>query len=517
VRVLLWHGWVLEGSGSNVFTARVAESLRHAGHDVVLLCQEPHPERFGFVDGSGTVGPDRVASAMAHGPGRCILLRPEIGPVLPVFVVDEYEGFQVKPFVELTDEELEAYLGANVEALHAAVGWHGSERVIAGHAVPGAVVARGALGPGRYVAKMHGSDLEYAVRVDPRYARLVRPALEEAVAVIGPSNDVLARAAEFAPGLAGTSRLVVIPPGVEAERFHPRPRRAALERLAEMLDAEPERVRGRPASLDQEVAAAIDHHRRPLDLRRLAVSYDESAPDPDAPGRLRALAVHVGPVVGYLGKLIPQKGVELFLQAAVLDHRDLRVLVVGFGSFREPLAATVIALDRGDPSALRWLSEEAGTEDELTDDEVRAARGFAERVTFTGRLDHRYAPFAVAAMDVLVVPSTLPEAFAMVSAEGAASGALPLVARHSGLAEVAEALEAEVGRPGLFSYRPGEGAAHRIADGIRALLSLPHTEREAIRRAISEFVAREWTWDRTAERLLRAGGSPPAVRPADST
>ena len=85
-------------------------------------------------------------------------------------------------------------------------------------------------------------------------------------------------------------------------------------------------------------------------------------------------------------------------------------------------------------------------------DRAAGARG----VTFTGRLDHRYAPDALAAMDVQVVPSILSEAFGMVAAEGAAAGALPLVARHSGLAEVAAALESEVGRPGLFSFEPGE-------------------------------------------------------------
>jgi hypothetical protein len=35
-----------------------------------------------------------------------------------------------------------------------------------------------------------------------------------------------------------------------------------------------------------------------------------------------------------------------------------------------------------------------------------------------------------------------PEAFGMVAAEAAAGGSLPLVARHSGLAEIADALEA---------------------------------------------------------------------------
>jgi len=83
----------------------------------------------------------------------------------------------------------------------------------------------------------------------------------------------------------------------------------------------------------------------------------------------------------------------------------------------------------------------------LTDEAFVAVReALANRVTFTGRLDHRFAPAAVSSLDVLVVPSILLEAFGLVAVEGAAAGALPLVARHSGLAEIASALEAEVGR-----------------------------------------------------------------------
>ena len=43
--------------------------------------------------------------------------------------------------------------------------------------------------------------------------------------------------------------------------------------------------------------------------------------------------------------------------------------------------------------------------------------------------------------DAAVVPSIFPEAFGMVAAEAAACGCPPLVARHSGLAEVAAGLE----------------------------------------------------------------------------
>jgi glycogen(starch) synthase len=129
-----------------------------------------------------------------------------------------------------------------------------------------------------------------------------------------------------------------------------------------------------------------------------------------------------------------------------------------------------------------------------------------ERVTFTGRLDHRYAPLALAAADILVVPSVLAEAFAMVATEGAAAGCLPVVARHSGLAEVAEALETHVGRPGAFSFRPGPGAVERLGAAIRSLLSIPAEERTELRRTVSDYTRSTWTWARTTERLLASPG-----------
>ena len=44
----------------------------------------------------------------------------------------------------------------------------------------------------------------------------------------------------------------------------------------------------------------------------------------------------------------------------------------------------------------------------------------------------------------MAVTSTFPEAFGMVAAEAAACGALPVVADHSGLGEVARTLAAAV-------------------------------------------------------------------------
>ena len=502
MRIALWHGWLLEGSGSNVATARIAEVLRASGHDVLLVCQEAHPDRYPWIDASGDVdanGPfDLSPNAAEAAPGRCVLLRPRIGRLLPVFVVDEYEGFDdVKRFVDLTDAELNEYLDRNVEALRAAATWHHSDVVIAGHAIPGPVVAKRALGPQRYVAKIHGSDLEYAIRPDHRYRTLAMEGLGAARAVAGASADVLDRCVELVPGI---EHLVgIVPPGVAAD-FRPRPRAEALLATAALLDADPDAANGRPNTLDAEVERALE--RRDATLDDLATVYDQAAPDPGAAELLRSLASLEGPLIGYIGKLIPQKGVSTLLEAAAASSDGPPVLIVGFGSQREWLHALVHALRTGDRDALRWLREAGGLP---LDPGLPPRPGL--RVGFTGRLDHRYAPGALAALDVLVVPSILEEAFGMVTIEGAAAGALPLVARHSALAEVATTFETEVGRPGLFSFEPGPGAARNLAERIDGLVSMASEERAELREHVAAFTTREWSWNRTASRLLEAAGA----------
>jgi glycosyltransferase involved in cell wall biosynthesis len=502
MRVLLWHGWLLDGTGSNVYTAHVAEVLVGDGHDVVVLCQERHAERHPWVDAVGTLSAAGVSdlepASAGPGSGRGVILRPDIGRLLPVFVLDEYEGFDAKRFVDLTDDELGRYLDANVRALRAAVEWHSSDVVIVGHAVPGGVIGGRALGPGRYVVKIHGSDVEYAMRPQHRYRELAREGLEAAIAVTGSSQDVLDRCAELVPGIERRSR--VVHPGVDAIRFRPRPRRAALLDVAARLDVDASTARGRPPSIDLRADEAT-RSRNLASLDALAHDYDQTVPDPTAAGDLRLLARHDVPTVGYLGKLIPQKGVALLLAALTRTSTTPSALIIGFGTERERLQALARALRSPDDATLSWLLAFAGW------DIPSAELGplpLSSEVTFTGRLDHSYAPDVLATVDVLVVPSVLDEAFGMVAAEGAAAGALPLVARHSGLAEVAGALEGHVGRPGLFSFVPGPGTVGRIGEAIDRLLRLEPSDRASLQEAVREFVTREWSWRRTAEGLIDA-------------
>ncbi len=125
---------------------------------------------------------------------------------------------------------------------------------------------------------------------------------------------------------------------------------------------------------------------------------------------------------------------------------------------------------------------------------------------FTGPLEHRHLVHLLALADVSVVPSIFPEAFGMVAAESAAAGCPPLVADHSGLAEVAAGLEADypAALRGLVRFPSGDADALR--ERLRGILALGPAEREAIRAAARRAAVERWSWGSVAQRILAVAG-----------
>jgi len=123
-------------------------------------------------------------------------------------------------------------------------------------------------------------------------------------------------------------------------------------------------------------------------------------------------------------------------------------------------------------------------------------------VLFTGPFEHRHLVHLLPLADVAVVPSIFPEAFGMVAAEAAAAGCPPLVARHSGLAEVAAGIEAEYPPrlSHLASFESGDVGDLRAK--LRELVELPSFERRELRAAARRAVEARWSWTTIAARLL---------------
>jgi glycosyltransferase involved in cell wall biosynthesis len=523
VRVLIFHGYLLGGTGSNVYNARLAEVLVAQGHEVHLLCQERHPEEHAFVGARGDwdsgslqlaeLPPPAGARPRAAGDGRCTVYRPDIAGLLPVYVADRYEGVRARTFAECSDAEVARYIEANVAAVRELVARVRPQAALANHLVMGPVILARALGGEvPYAVKVHGSALEYTVKRDPeRFVGLAREGVAGARGVLVGSRHTAASLWEALadPELPGRTRLG--PPGVDVARFAPRPPReaaAGVRALAERLRAAGEE-QGRAGG------AGADAFARDASAAARAVAELDRQDEP---------------LVAFVGKLIVSKGVDLLLAAwpLVLERvPSARLAVVGFGAYRGGLEALVAALCTGDLDAAREIAMQGrALEDrsapplalvhllaflESLDGSERerylaAAARLGDRVVFTGRLDHDELTELLPACAALVVPSTFPEAFGMVAAEAAACGALPISAAHSGLAEVSDALARAVPEPasGWLAFRVDDGAVRALASRLTAWLAADPALREATRAGLVATVRERWSWERVAQGVIAA-------------
>ena len=408
MRILLWHGYLLGGTGSNVYTRALAREWSNAGHEVVVVSQEREPEQYDL-GRSQTVAVDLP------------------GGLLPVFVMDRYAGLNPKYLQDFTEVEQRNYVEANAGALRELLP---ADVVFANHVLMGGPVGAATGAP--YRVKAHGSELEYSMRGRPALEAWGREALAHADATFVGSNHIR----EVLEDVVGHSeRVYEVPPGVDVDEFTLQARDEALADLVR-------EARDDPPS-----------------------GGNERLPDDGNAGRFESFLAGDQPTVVYFGKLIEQKGVQVLLEA--MRHVDARLVVVGFGPFRAALEAAAPA-----------------------------------RTLFTGALEHRHLVHLLPLADATVVPSIFPEAFGMVAAEAAAAGSPPLVARHSGLAEVAAGLEAEYPERfrQLASFETGD--AGDLARKLNELLSLAPSERDELRRAARKAVVDRWSWASIAQRLL---------------
>jgi glycosyltransferase involved in cell wall biosynthesis len=145
-------------------------------------------------------------------------------------------------------------------------------------------------------------------------------------------------------------------------------------------------------------------------------------------------------------------------------------------------------------------------DDGARDAYLEAAAALGDRVVFTGRLEHAELAELLPACEALVMPSTFPEAFGMVTAEAAACGALPVSAGHSGMAEVSQALAGQVPEAARdwLSFPLGDRAVDDLASRISAWLSAPEELRERTREALVATARERWSWEGVAEGVIAA-------------
>ena len=253
MRILVFHGYLLRGTGSNVYNANLAAALTKLGHEVHLLCQDRTPEELDFVDAVGDWDGGALALRELRQPVRCTTYRPDIGGLLPVYVADRYEHVEARPFPELDDAEIDEYIRRNVDAVREVAARVRPAVALANHLVMGPLILARALAGTDvpYTVKIHGSALEYTVKPHPRFLPHAREGIAGARGVLVGSRHTAESlwAALEDPSLPPRTRLG--PPGVDVDAFVQRDARVAqagVEALIERLAwGAPRRAATRPS------------------------------------------------------------------------------------------------------------------------------------------------------------------------------------------------------------------------------------------------------------------------------
>jgi len=197
-------------------------------------------------------------------------------------------------------------------------------------------------------------------------------------------------------------------------------------------------------------------------------AYAEPTADRRAAARTRLGAR--GVVIGYAGRLLAMKGIDVLLRAAAevaarAGHGEFTVVVMGEGPERDRLRS------------------------------LAAALGLGDRVRFLPPVPHEAMPSVLEGFDVTVMPSlstpSLREQFGRVALEGMAAGSAVVVSSSGGLPYV-------VGDAGIVGP---EGDVAALAAALARLIASPE-ERGAWGARGRERVRERFTWSAIAAAVV---------------
>jgi len=532
------HGYLLDGSGSNLWTNAILRTLCQAGETVHVMCQEPHPEKFDYISkalryddaGQPHVTLDRPTSY----PGRCILHKPTLGGVLPVYVWDKYEEYErVVPMVELDDAAIEDYLRRNVAVLERIMAENAISAVHTNHAVLMSVVAQRVCGQRGipFTIMPHGSAIEYAVKKDPRFYRYAIEAFRQARKVFVIGDEIKERVfSVFAelPELRG--KIVELNLGVDTglfEPIEPAQRKGNIARLGEALTGV---ERGKDPQLTTTMRRRLGDAVERNDLRRIlsqASDYTAKHTDTDCEDKLAEVDWEGDKILLFVGRLIASKGIQCAITAlpSILQREPrARLLVVGHGPMREPMEALLWALDNGKRTLFHHILEwgryfegarepeplthaqryvEALEKEGKLDAYFRTAQELhvSGRVVFTGYLTHKELRYLFPCCDVALFPSIVAEAGPLVFLEAMASGVFPLGLYFAGMAASIDAVSGAIPpeAAGLMKLRrEEERTVADLVQGALGALQLNRVHAAALRRVAVE----RYDWLAVGKRLV---------------
>lgn len=530
MKIGIFHGYELTGSGSNEYTRYLARALKHAGYHVQILCHEPMPESIPFIDKAIHWNQKEQSQILfernTNKTGRCTLHQLPPTSVYPVYLTDKQRKGNVKAFTALTNAELKKYHALVVNSLIAVLKAYPVDVLHANHLVYQPVAAAEAckVTGTPMIIVPHGSSIEYTIRKDERYLNLALQALLASKGLIIGNHEVRDRILRLYPRhrdeiLAKTE---IVGVGVDTSLFLPVDRQHRWDSIENIFKFKP--FGGKSPELTQQLYKRLDSGDIAATTSYFK-AYENNLADSDLIEHLKRIPWD-GKILLFVGALTVGKGVQSLLSALpfILDkHPDAQLVIVGSGAYREVLEALVYAIASGNSALLDALIENGNDLDrnELTgpwkdvkmflsdprnkEQMLSFGQSFAEHVHFLGRLNHDLLRYLFPCADLAIFPSVIPEAYPLVLMESLSNGVLPMVSYFSGFADGLDALIPYLG-PNLIERMkiPVEDSI-RISGIINNISDLLADKSiQAIGPVLRKIAVDNFDWNIRAEQMVAA-------------
>lgn len=480
LKICVLHGYLLTGTGSNIFVGNLVRNFCMLGHDVYLFCQQTYPEELDYIHqysvfAKGNLSYRTVFTKDTPFPGKCYLFNPHINGLLPVYVFDRYKGFAVKTFTEMHLSEVDAHIANNaqaVETVHKEVTF---DLIQSNHAVISPYIAREVWKKHKvpYYITIHGSALNFVLKKDSRFMPYAESAFLDATKIFAVSSHNRLEAITFFENIAPKieEKFKVIPAGVDTNLFKilKGPKKHSIELLKSQLKESLEVLPyGKTVKQKKDFVAALSQTYSIQEIEDLVFisnqQYEQGHPDQDVIAIIDKIDWENDRVILFVGKYLWTKGVQMVISSLpfVLKYvPNVHLVLVGFGSYREELEALSHSLQAGrrelfshlieknisllnsedDPdtakpfSFLHTLSKRKKIQEYF---DLSADRKISEHVHFLGALSHTELSSLLPCVDGFVAASVFPEAFGMVSIEALACGVMPTVSNQTGFKEIVD-------------------------------------------------------------------------------
>jgi glycosyltransferase involved in cell wall biosynthesis len=530
LKVGIFHGYELTGSGSNEYTRYLARALAVAGHEVHIICRETVPQSFEFINeciqwdksGNSKILFERKVLQK----GKCILHQLPMPPINAVYLTDKQRKGNVKAFINLTNDELRVYHEFVVKTLQSVLENYPLDILHANHLIYQPVAAAKVCKTNSipFIIYPHGSDIEYTIRKDIRFKELALQAILQASGLIIGNHEVRDRILNIYPDFRKSiqEKTEIVGVGVDTSLFEPVSKSKRRQSVQEIINKGP--FGGKDPELTKKLHMQLDQNDM-IATTQYYKAYNNNLPDQDLSEHLKLIPWEQK-ILLFVGALTVGKGIQSLIVALTFilkKQPDAHLLIVGSGAYREVLEGLIYAISTKNESLLDNLVAHGNDLDQneltgkwpdvahfLSDSKnkmnlLSIGVDLQEHVHFLGRLGHDLLCHLFPCADVAIFPSVVPEAYPLVLMESLSNGVLPVVSYFSGFADGVDELIPYLGIEWVEHMKIPIDYQNRIPGLIKNLpLVMSDPDLSTISPKLRKIAVENYDWNIRAQQMIAA-------------